>query len=170
MKGAVNAEWLGKTINMVKDKTRLDWQLLSILMHILMTPFSRLYPACHYGWQYHCSEEHIVTSHDLQYTEGLNVDVTKFSSQNMLGGAWPCFTLSTVHSAYDSNQDGSALKRVYCHECTVYLKRQVGLSVEIKIINISNERQAGVKGTLQAWLGLFALACMQLFLSMLDIV
>lgn len=49
MKGAINVEWLGKkTINMLKGKTRADWQSHSILMLILMIPFFILYPPCHY--------------------------------------------------------------------------------------------------------------------------
>lgn len=37
MKGAINVSWLAKmTINMVKDKTRGDWQSHSVLMLILI--------------------------------------------------------------------------------------------------------------------------------------
>ena len=121
MIGAINVEWLGKkTINMVKGKTRVDWQPHSALMLILMIPFSRLYPPCHYTLQYDYSKELIFTLHYLEYTERLWMQMKRnFPSEYMWGGA--CFILSTLHLAYGNYQDGFALSHTYCHGCTVFL-------------------------------------------------
>lgn len=63
----------------------------------------------------------------------------------MLGGVWPCLPPSTLHSAYDNNQDGFALNLVRCHECALCLKRQARLCVGIRMIYISNKHHAGVE-------------------------